>query len=207
VNETVRRYYALPLGYKPVPESDLQLDCASDFYYSQHTALRPAQLELELSEEDWGREIGQLIAHSWKVSLKGSEPGYYKMQDGRDHACTPLYSQLLWDKIPQRLVISLKRFSFADTGVKLEIPLEVQSTERIQEAPFRLVGFTQHSGATLESGHWISFTAEGNRYFRNDDSNIEEIEKEFFLQNARLACDLIYERNKALAHSISERDK
>lgn len=196
LTETVRRYYAPPEGSLPIEGGDLFYDAKENRYYSENRSIRPAQLEVELSESDAGKSLGALTSTIWTSSLAGSEPARYLMQDLETRPCNPLCQKTSWSNAsPDSLQVSLKRWAYTGAGVKVSAPISVKEVEDIQigdaKVPMKLVGFTLHSGSTA-GGHWISYSAENGCYTCNNDSQVSRITREEFLARAQSASDLFF---------------
>ncbi len=196
LTESVRRYYAPPEGALPRPGGDLVLDAELNRYYSENKSIRPAQLEVELTEADAGKPLGALIGAIWTTSLEGSEPACYQMQDLETHPCNPLFQKTAWSNpAPTQAMVSLKRWAYAGSGVKVNAPISVKEVEEIQigdaKVSMKLIGFTLHSGST-NGGHWVSYSADNGAYFCNNDSRITRISREEFLARAQGASDLLF---------------
>ncbi|MBX9744556.1 MAG: ubiquitin carboxyl-terminal hydrolase [Chlamydiales bacterium] len=111
-----------------------------------------------------------------------------------------LRGQVLFDQPLENLVFFIKAFD--SRGNKIHTPVEVP--EMLDLAPhyfglkqeakiaYELTDFIEHVGQTPHSGHYIAYVSrrdgQGNkRYFRCNDSVVEEIQQGQFLEKAKIS--------------------
>ncbi|KAH3678541.1 hypothetical protein WICPIJ_008834 [Wickerhamomyces pijperi] len=182
--------------------------------HTQSITLDPfLQIQLDISDD----EITSLTEAFKRIST--IEELQYKANGGKDVIAT---KQTFIDRLPNVLIIHLKRFSFTNKTSrygriekirkvieykeKLSVPVECLSPAiRSTPAEYKLIGVVYHHGLNSDGGHYtvdVLRNGSGNKWIRIDDTNITSLELEHVLPNpgseeSKTAYILMYQRISA----------
>ncbi|ABN66634.2 predicted protein, partial [Scheffersomyces stipitis CBS 6054] len=173
--------------------------------FQKSITLDPFQnLQLDISEADTIEDAFLNMNKLEKISYKNNDKE------------VQLKKQTFIDRLPEVLIIHLKRFSYLkdkEVGIEklrkkvdyahdLHVPSEVLSNKNIisnAATSFKLIGVVYHHGSSAEGGHYTSDSNVANDWLRIDDTTLKPISVDEVLnggteESIKNAYILLYER-------------
>lgn len=169
------------------------------------------QIQLDISSNDV-----ETLEDAFKKISEIEEIPHYKLNNGNEVIAK---KQTFIDKLPQVLVIHLKRFSFDSSKIEkickkikfnhnLKIPDEIISSTTkkfnsnyLNELNYKLIGVVYHIGKNSDGGHYtVDVLQENNEWLSIDDTLITELKPENVLdgngqdEGVKTAYILMYQR-------------
>ena len=145
--------------------------------YSSNTQVYLSLLSLKLP----------LYHHSEPISIYSLMDSYFRVENLGDYRCVQCgfvggtERKLNIINAPQLLVIHLGRFTnqFQKIETFVKYPTELKTVHITdgngQQTRYRLMGFIEHTGASISGGHYIAFFSIKGKWFEANDSHITEL--------------------------------
>ncbi|KAG7662492.1 uncharacterized protein J8A68_004023 [[Candida] subhashii] len=186
-------------------KSVLTIPKSSSNQYQKSITLDPFQhVQLDISKSDTIEEAFKHLNELEQIS--------YKSNNNKE---VQIKKQTFIDKLPEILIIHLKRFSYTkDQDIQIEklrkkidynhdliIPKDILSSHNeIEEFKYRLIAVVYHHGSSADAGHYTSDIYKGNEeWWRIDDTLLKKITNEEVLnagteENIKNAYILLYQK-------------